>query len=302
MNSLVLRRVRYPQCDATGDPARHPKTSKHGGPVPASDVRSPAAAPHAADCSPAAAPAQPPCAECGHHTSGQTMSVVRVTLLMWAVGFVMTLQSIPGFSLSETVTFVIQQQFDSSACRRFPKLSKCLCHSDHRDLLLATILTSSSFFFFFFSLCYTEPRLLYQHPQWRRSWLVEPKTPVPLVLQPQYPSRPCCWETDRPTVTKLRCTFALRWYKTVSISQGVCCTGMTCLTCFCWEHLYPPACTIWFYFMLSVFISFCTVTSFCTVWLTCFIFCMPSISLSINTVAINPCIFRQLGFSLFLTS
>ncbi len=58
-----------------GDPARHPQTSEHGGPVPASDVRSPAAAPHAADSSPAAAPAHPTSAESGHHTAGQMVSV-----------------------------------------------------------------------------------------------------------------------------------------------------------------------------------------------------------------------------------
>lgn len=60
----------------SGDPARHPQTSEHGGPVPASDVRSPAAAPHAAVGSPAAAPAHPPSAEFGHHTAGQTVPVM----------------------------------------------------------------------------------------------------------------------------------------------------------------------------------------------------------------------------------
>lgn len=66
-----------PSCAPTGDPAHHPQTSKHGGPVPAPDVRSPAAASaHAADSRPAAAPAQPSSAESGHHTEGQMMSVM----------------------------------------------------------------------------------------------------------------------------------------------------------------------------------------------------------------------------------
>lgn len=133
-------------CDAIGDPARHPKTSEHGSPVPASDVRSPAAAPHAADSSPAAAPALPPSAECGHHTTGQMVSVLWV-ILTWAIGCVTTLQYIPGFGLSETVTFIIQQQSDSSACWCFPKLSKYPCCSLQCDLLSAQNLTSASFFF-----------------------------------------------------------------------------------------------------------------------------------------------------------
>lgn len=58
--------------DAKGHPACHPKTAKSGGPVAAADVRSPAAASHAADSSPAAA--QPPSAEFGHHT-GQMLFV-----------------------------------------------------------------------------------------------------------------------------------------------------------------------------------------------------------------------------------
>lgn len=65
-----------PLCAPLGDPARHPQTSEHGGPVLASDVRSPAAAPHAADGGPAAAPAQPPPAEPGHHTAGRVVSLV----------------------------------------------------------------------------------------------------------------------------------------------------------------------------------------------------------------------------------
>jgi len=65
-----------PSCDAIGDAARYPQTSEHGGPVSASDVRSPAAAPYAADSSPAAAPAHPPSAESGHHTAGQMVSVM----------------------------------------------------------------------------------------------------------------------------------------------------------------------------------------------------------------------------------
>lgn len=63
-------------CDASGDPARHPQTSEHGSPVPASDVRGPAAAPHAADSSPTAPPAHPPSAEFGHHTAGQMVSAL----------------------------------------------------------------------------------------------------------------------------------------------------------------------------------------------------------------------------------
>lgn len=62
-------------------------------------------------------------------------------------------------------------------------------------------------------------RLLYQHVQWQPSWLAVAKRPTPLLLQPPYPSRPCSWETDRSTVTKLRCTFGLRWYKPFQISQ-----------------------------------------------------------------------------------
>lgn len=77
-------------CDAIGDPTCHPKTSEHGSPVPASDVRSPAAAPHAADGCPAAAPAHPPSAECGHHTTGQMVHVLWV-ISSWATGCVTTL-------------------------------------------------------------------------------------------------------------------------------------------------------------------------------------------------------------------
>lgn len=77
-------------CDAIGDPTCHPETSEHGSPVPASDVRSPAAAPHAADSCPAAAPARPPSAECGHHTTGQMVYVLWV-ISSWATGCVTTL-------------------------------------------------------------------------------------------------------------------------------------------------------------------------------------------------------------------
>lgn len=60
---------------------------------------------------------------------------------------------------------------------------------------------------------YTESRLLYQHPPWQHSWSAGPKTPSPVFQRP-YPSRQCCWEAGPPTATKLRCIFALRWYKT----------------------------------------------------------------------------------------
>lgn len=79
---------------------------------------------------------------------------------------------------------------------------------------------------------YTESRLLYQHPPWQHSWLAGPKTPSPVVFQRPYPSRRCCWEAGLPTVTKLRCIFARRWYKTFEISRVVSCV----CTLYFWTH------------------------------------------------------------------
>lgn len=124
-----------------------------------------------------------------------------------------------GFSLSEAPSFI--HWWFSSTRWCFPKLCKYLCYHCHKpDPLWAQILTLRLFLFAFFIML-PKSRLLYQHLQWQPSWLVGAKHPTPLLLQPPYPSRPCSWETGRSTVTKLRCTFELRWYKPFQISQAL---------------------------------------------------------------------------------
>lgn len=72
---MLLASLKKMYIDPTGDPTCHEQTSEHGGPVLASDVRSPAAALHAADSSPAAAPASRTSAESGRHPAGRVVSV-----------------------------------------------------------------------------------------------------------------------------------------------------------------------------------------------------------------------------------
>lgn len=104
-----------------GHPACHPKTAKPGGPVAAADVRSPAAAPNAADSSAAAAAAaaaRPPFAEFGLHAPGQRLFVSSV---IWtpAVGCMTSLPSIPGLWVPGAVHLMAQQRVHPSAGRCF---------------------------------------------------------------------------------------------------------------------------------------------------------------------------------------
>ena len=67
-----------PALPSAGDPASPAPAAQHGGPVPAADVRSPAAAPHAADGGPtAAAPQQRPAPEPRGRAAGKTTSQER---------------------------------------------------------------------------------------------------------------------------------------------------------------------------------------------------------------------------------
>ena len=117
---VVVSCLMCPSCELTGYPACHPQTSEHGGPVPASDVRSPAAAPHAADSSPAAAPAHAPPAESGHHTAGQAVSVITsakevifsaVTVFCWLFGLSAGLHK----KTTERISTKLDWRMDSSS-------------------------------------------------------------------------------------------------------------------------------------------------------------------------------------------
>lgn len=67
-----------PAPPSTGDPAGPAPAAQHGGPVPAADVCSPAAAPHAADGGlAAAAPQQRPAPEPGGRAAGETEDATK---------------------------------------------------------------------------------------------------------------------------------------------------------------------------------------------------------------------------------